>query len=139
VDVFPQVIELKNVLKELKINHEQLICLGILCGTDYNPGGVRGLGPKKSLQLVKEKKTKEKIFESVEEDEKLDLNFEWKAIYKEIKNPKINKKAKINFPKIDEKKIKRILLKHDFSEVRIDKQLEKLDELKKKAAQKTLF
>ena len=139
VEVFPQLIELKNVLEELKINHEQLICLGILCGTDYNPGGVRGLGPKKSLKFVKEHKTKEKIFESVEENEKLDLNFDWKAIYKEIKNPKINKKAKIDFPKINPKKIKEILLKYEFSEARIDKQLEKLDELKKKAAQKTLF
>lgn len=139
VEVFPKMIELKNVLKELKINHEQLICLGILCGTDYNPGGVHGLGPKKSLKLIKEKKTKERIFESVEEDKKLDLNFEWKAIYKEIKNPKINKKAKINFPKINPKKIKEILLKYEFSEVRVDKQFGKLDELKKKAAQKTLF
>ena len=45
-EVFPQIIELEAVLKELEINQEQLICLGILCGTDYNPGGVKGLGPK---------------------------------------------------------------------------------------------
>ena len=40
VEIFPQVIELKQVLAELDITQEQLICVGILCGTDYNPGGV---------------------------------------------------------------------------------------------------
>jgi len=139
IEVFPQAIELKNVLKKLEINQEQLICLGILCGTDYNPGGVKGLGPKKSLKLVKELKTKEKIFKAIEEDEKLEMNFDWKVIYSEIENPKVNKNAKIEFPKLDKDKIKEILLKYDFSESRINRQLERLDELKKKASQKTLF
>lgn len=144
VEVYPQIIELKNVLKELDINQEQLICLGILCGTDYNPGGVKGLGPKKSLKIVREFKTKEKIFKALENKEnpkfeKYDVNFDWQTIYKEIENPNINKKAKIDFPKIDPKKIKKILLKYGFSEERIDNQLEKLEELKKQKAQKTLF
>jgi len=138
-EVFPQVIELKNVLKELGINQEQLICLGILCGTDYNPGGVHGLGPKKSLKLVKEHKTKEKIFKAIEDDEKLELGFDWKEIYEEIENPKVDRKVKIGFPKIDPKRIKEVLLKYEFSEARVDKQLEKLDEMKKAKAQKTLF
>jgi len=138
IEIFPQLMELKNVLKELAINQEQLICLGILCGTDYNPKGVRGLGPKKSLKLVKEYKKKEKIFEAVEKDEKLELDFDWKVIYEEIENPNV-KKVKIRFPKINEDKIKKILLKHDFSEDRVNKQLEKLDNLKKQAAQRTLF
>ncbi len=138
-EVFPQIIELKKVLKELGINQEQLICLGILCGTDYNVGGVKGLGPKKSLKFVKEFKTKEEIFKAVEKNEKLELNFEWKEIYSEISKPKINKKFKVEFPKIDRKRIKKILMKYEFSENRIDKQLQKLDELERKKAQKTLF
>ncbi len=139
VEVFPQIIELSEVLKQLDINQEQLICLGILCGTDYNPGGVYGLGPKKSLKFVKEFKTKEGIFKAVEDDEKLELSFDWKEIYNEIENPKIDKKPKIEFPKINQEKIKEILLKYEFSESRIDNQLGKLDELKKAKAQKTLF
>ena len=141
IEVFPQVIELSSVLKELEINPEQLICLGILCGTDYNPGGVKGLGPKKSLKIVKEFKTKEKIFEAIgkEKYEKYSLDFDWKEIYKEIENPNVEKKVKIDFPKMDILKIKDILMKHEFSEKRIDNQLEKLNELKEKAKQKTLF
>lgn len=139
VEVFPQIIKLENVLKELGINQEQLICLGILCGTDYNLGGVRGLGPKKSLKFIKEHKTKEKIFKAVEDDEKLELSFNWEEIYNEIENPKINKNPKIKFSKINPKRIKEILLKYEFSESRIDSQLAKLNELKKAKAQKTLF
>ena len=144
VEIYPQLIELKNVFKELDINQEQLICLGILCGTDYNPGGIKGLGPKKSLKIIKEFKTKEKIFKALEnkekpEFEKYEINFDWKKIYEEIKNPNINKKIKIDFPKINPERIKDILLKYEFSEKRIDDQLAKLEDLKKRAAQKTLF
>ena len=138
-EVHPVIINLKSVLKELGINQEQLICLGILSGTDYNPKGVRGLGPKKSLKFVKEHKKKEKIFKAVEDDEKYELNFDWKEIYKEIEKPNITKKIKIKFPKIDLEKIKKILLKHEFSEQRIDNQLKKLDNVRSNAAQKTLF
>jgi flap endonuclease-1 len=141
-EVFPQIIELKNVLSELEINQEQLICLGILCGTDYNPKGIKGLGPKKSLQIVREYKTKEKIFKAIETEEKFqkyEIEFDWKPIYDEIQNPNINKKTKIEFPKIDEKKIKEILMGYEFSEKRIDSQLDKLEQVRKQAAQKTLF
>ena len=138
-EVFPQVISLKEVLEELEINQEQLICLGILSGTDYNPGGVKGLGPKKSLKLVKEQVTREKIFQAVEDHEKLELNFDWKPIYNEIENPNVDKDFKIEFPEVDKDKIKEILTNYEFSEARIDKQLEKFDEIKSAKAQTTLF
>jgi len=138
-EIFPQIIELAEVLKELKINQEQLICLGILCGTDYNPGGVKGLGPKKSLKLVQEYKTREKIFKAVEDNEKLELDFDYKIIYEEIENPNIDKKVEIKFPEINRDKIKKILTKYEFSEARVDNQFKKLDELKKAKAQQTLF
>lgn len=150
-EVFPQMIELKSVLNELEINQEQLICLGILCGTDYNPGGVKGLGPKKSLKFVKEHGTKEKIFEELSKSEKYGkkgsesgnsenrLDFDWKEIYNEIENPNVEDKIKIEFPKIDKEKIKKILLKYEFSEERINNQLIKLDEIIDKKNQKTLF
>jgi len=53
VEVNPEVIELNRVLKELGITHEQLIGIGILIGTDYNPEGVKGIGPKTALKLIK--------------------------------------------------------------------------------------
>jgi flap endonuclease-1 len=138
-EVFPQMIELKDVLSQLEINQEQLIVLGILCGTDYNPGGVKGLGPKKSLKFVKEHKTKEDIFKAVEEDSKYYVDFDWKSIYQEIENPKINKDVNIEFPKINKQKIQDILLKYEFSKERIENSLEKLDKIIQEKYQKTLF
>lgn len=40
-------------MKELRITREQLIDIAILIGTDYNPGGVEGIGPKKAYTLIK--------------------------------------------------------------------------------------
>ena len=54
VYIQPELIELKEVLDHLQINQDQLIALGILVGTDYNPKGIPGIGPKKALNLVKQ-------------------------------------------------------------------------------------
>jgi len=48
----PEIIELQKFLKALDITREQLIDLAILIGTDYNRG-IKGIGPKKALFLVK--------------------------------------------------------------------------------------
>ncbi|MFQ6095409.1 MAG: flap endonuclease-1 [Candidatus Bathyarchaeia archaeon] len=53
IEVVPEVIELERVLKELEITHEQLIDIGILVGTDFNPEGVKGIGSKTALKLMK--------------------------------------------------------------------------------------
>jgi len=140
IEISPELIVLEDVLKELEINQEQLICLGILVGTDYNPKGVLGIGQKKALQLVKEHKIPEKIFESVKEKiETLDENrFDWKEIFDLFVNHPV-KNAEFKFAEVDEKKIKEILVsEHEFSEERVDKQLEKLRILKEKKKQKDL-
>src|SRR3989344_3125109 len=49
--VNPELISLPDVLKNLQLTLDQLIALAILVGTDYNPGGVKGIGPKTALKL----------------------------------------------------------------------------------------
>ena len=134
IEVFPSLIELEKVLNSLQITYEQLICLGILVGTDYNPAGVRGIGQKKALDIILRYRQPAMIFKQF-----ADLDFDWQEIFQLFKKPDINKDIKIEFPKINEDKVKRILMEHDFSEERIEKQLSKLKETKKKGAQKTLF
>jgi len=60
IEVVPEIVELGKVLSELGITHEQLVDVGILVGTDFNPEGVKGVGPKTALQLIKEHGTIEK-------------------------------------------------------------------------------
>ncbi|MCH7850970.1 MAG: flap endonuclease-1, partial [Nanoarchaeota archaeon] len=69
IDINPEIIDFKEVLKELKINKEQLICLAILVGTDYNPGGVKGLGQKRALEIVQKNIEPKEIFNSVEDSD----------------------------------------------------------------------
>jgi flap endonuclease-1 len=53
-EVETEIIKLEDILNLNKLTHEQLIDVGILIGTDFNPGGVPGVGPKTGLKLVKE-------------------------------------------------------------------------------------
>ena len=137
VFISPELIEYKKVLQDLGLDRDQLISLAILVGTDFNPKGVSGIGPKKALALVKQKKYPAVIFKELEEQGK--LNFNWQDVFEIFKKPEV-KKEKIVFPKLDEDKIKEILVeRHDFSIERVEKQLEKLHIIKKQSEQKTLF
>ena len=136
-----ELIELQRVLNLLEINLDQLICLGILAGTDYNPKGIPGIGQKRALEIVKKYRQPILIFKNVEE-QIMSLpeedRFDWKEIFELFHKPNV-KNFEIKFEKINEEKIKKILVKkHDFSEDRVEKQLEKLRELKEKKKQKGL-
>jgi len=138
VYISPEIIELEEVLNKLQINLDQLICLGILIGTDYNKKGVVGIGQKKALALVQKHKQPYLIFEAVEKI-KGKLDFDWQEIFELFHKPKI-KPVSLEFPKINENKIKEILVdKHDFNESRVDNQLEKLKKAREESKQRTLF
>ena len=141
IEINPEMIELDKVLNSLEINLDQLICIGILVGTDYNPKGIPGIGQKRALDIVKKYKQPVLIFQSVEE-QMMNLSeedkFDWQEIFELFHKPSVVK-ADFEFKKVNEEKIKKILVEeHDFSEERVEKQLEKLRELKEKKKQKNL-
>jgi len=140
-EIRPELIDLHQVLNILEINLDQLICIGILVGTDYNPRGIPGIGQKRALEIVKKYKQPVLIFKSIEE-QIMSLSekdrFDWQEIFELFHKPKVIN-ADFIFGKVDEKEIKNILVeKHDFSDERVEKQLEKLRELKEKKKQKAL-
>jgi flap endonuclease-1 len=51
--ITPEVIDLPHMLETLAITREQLVDLAMLVGTDFNEG-VKGIGPKKALALIRE-------------------------------------------------------------------------------------
>lgn len=63
VEVHPELIELENVLKANSLTREQLIDIAILVGTDYDPDGVKGIGPKRGLKLVRRHGSLEALIE----------------------------------------------------------------------------
>ena len=54
VQVDPEIIELAATFESLGLTRDQLIDLGILIGTDFNPDGFKGIGPKTALKLLRE-------------------------------------------------------------------------------------
>jgi flap endonuclease-1 len=64
LQVEPELVDLASTLQALQLSREQLVDLGILIGTDFNPDGFKGIGPKKALKLVKEYGRIERIAES---------------------------------------------------------------------------
>ena len=141
VEINPEIIDLQDVLNKLEINLDQLICLGILVGTDYNPKGIPGIGQKRALDIVQKFKTPVRIFKEFEEKIKSlpdEDKFDWREIFKLFHEPDV-KNADFKFEEVNEEKIKEILVKrHDFSDERIEKQLERLREFKEKNKQKNL-
>jgi flap endonuclease-1 len=51
--IVPEVIDSKVMLQHYGITREQLVDLAILVGTDFNEG-IKGIGPKKALKLVRD-------------------------------------------------------------------------------------
>jgi len=129
VTVNPELIELNEVLNNLGINHDQLIVLAILVGTDFNEG-VPKIGPKTALRLVKQYKNFDELFKEVKAE------FNWKQIYATFKNMSVIKNYKLKWTQPDVEKIKEILVKrHDFNEERIDNNLKRIINVKKKTTE----
>jgi flap endonuclease-1 len=138
MDVKIELIDFQQVLNRLEIDKDQLICLAILVGTDYNPGGVKGLGQKKALEIVQKYKYPVEIFKYIENNDRYNLIFDWKEVFKQFHEYKSSTKEKIEFQKVNEKKVKEILLLRDFSEERIDSGLKKLKQIEESKKQKEL-
>jgi flap endonuclease-1 len=122
VITFLEFIELKKVLDSLGIDHEQLVMMGILVGTDFNRGGVKGIGPKKALKLVqKYKGGYDEMFES------LNPWFNWKDVYNVFRNIETTSDYKLAWKPVDRVKVHEILVeRHEFNAERVQSILDKL-------------
>jgi flap endonuclease-1 len=62
----PELIDLRHMLATLDITREQLVDIAILIGNDFN-AGIKGIGPKKALKLVREHGSIERMPGSIRE------------------------------------------------------------------------
>ncbi len=134
-EISPEKVELERLLDKLGINREQLVIMGILVGTDYTPGGVKGIGPKTALDVVKEhgdlRSVADEVDWSFEEDPEEILEF--------FMDPPVTEDYKLEWKDPDEEKIKDFLCdKHDFSEDRVEKPIGKLKKDRNKGTQSRL-
>jgi len=124
IEIKPEIIELEQALSNLGITQKQLIIIGILVGTDYAQG-VKGIGPKTALKLVKEHKTLEKLLENVEWEDEIDA----KEIFNFFLKPPVTDKYQINWKEPEREKIIEFMVEeHDFARERVEKVIDKLQQ-----------
>ncbi len=138
VSVKPQMINLSDNLNNLGIEQEQLIVLAMLVGTDYNPGGVKGIGPKSALKLVKEyRKDYDALFKKTGWDKHFELD--WNEIYKLFKNMPVEKRYNLEWKGINKERLLKLLVdEHEFSAERVENTVEQLMKLEGDKVQKGL-
>jgi flap endonuclease-1 len=133
VDVEPEQVELDSTLSSLGITREQLIDMGVLIGTDFNEG-VRGVGPKKALNLMKECGTLERAME------KLGIQIENAMEIRQIfLKPPVTPDYSLQWRDVDTDGVKKLLCEeHDFSPERVTVALEKMSEAARSRKQRSL-
>lgn len=128
-EIEPEEILLDEILKRLGITREQLIDIGILVGTDFNPEGFKGYGPIKALKAIKQYGRLENIPDIQEELKLIDYN----AIREIFLRPKVTENVNFVFKEINEKGLLDFLCsKYEFSEERVLNTIKKYKEEKSK-------
>ncbi|MBI2135014.1 flap endonuclease-1 [Candidatus Woesearchaeota archaeon] len=136
--VKPEIIDLADNLNNLGIDQNQLIALAMIIGTDYNPGGIKGIGPKNALKLVRKHKTDfDNLFMEVKWDDAFE--FPWTEVYYLIKKMPVTDDYKLKWNDVDTEALLKLLVDgHDFSEDRVKSTLENFGKATGKKQQKSL-
>jgi flap endonuclease-1 len=135
INVVPELIILNETLKTCEITYEQLIDVGILVGTDFNPDGIKGLGPKTALKLIKEHGTLENALPHIKNAE---FPHPPQSIREIFLHPKVTGNYKLEWNEPDAEGIVNFLVRQkDFSEDRVRKAVEKMRQGSQKLKGKT--
>lgn len=125
VEVEPETISLPETLKTLELTREQLVDLGILLGTDFNPEGFRGIGPVKGLKLLKEHGSLERIDELKQGLSQIDFP----AIREIFLNPPVRRGLGISWGTFKSDAVRSFLVdEHSFSRERVDAAIERIEQ-----------
>lgn len=134
VEVEPETLLLDEALTAVGVTREQLVDIGILTGTDYSPG-IKGVGPKRALKLIKEKGTAEAALAHL--GQTLDGLDQIRDIFL---RPAVVESAALAWKAPDEARVREILCKrHAFSEERVKTALARYAGLAEAMKQKSLF
>ncbi len=133
----PEIVNLNENLAELGISQDQLIVLGIIVGTDYNPGGIKGIGPKRALKLLHQHKSDfDSLFRELKWSDQYDVS--WKEIFDLIKNMEVAGYS-LEWKKADFRRVVNLLCsQHDFSRERVEKTVAEIEKSQKFQSQRGL-
>ena len=121
VEVKPELIVLEDLLKYYNIDREHLIYIALFLGTDYNPEGVKGIGIKKALNIVRENN-----IETIVKMLFKHLDVDPRKVVEIFLNPSITDDYKVSWNKPDEDRVREFLIeRHQFSPERVNNALER--------------
>jgi flap endonuclease-1 len=127
--VKPELITLADTLNNFGIEHDQFIIIG----------GIKGVGPKKALKLIKQYGND---FEMLFKDLKWQdyFSYSWSEVFYTIKKISVKDDYLIKWGKVNTQKVIEIMVdKHEFSRERIENMLSQITSQAEHMNQKSLF
>ncbi len=122
VEVVPEVVTLAEVLSALGLTYRQLVDMAVLIGTDFNEG-VRGIGPKKALALMKRLGD----LEGIQREGKVAVPEEAYEVRRIFLEPEVSEDYSLEWRKVDPEQVRRIMCdRHSFSVDRVDSVLSRI-------------
>jgi len=132
IEIEPEIIDYRKNLDALGITREQLIDVGILIGTDFNPDGFERIGPKTAIKMIKENGKLEDVRQIQEQLQEIDYN----AIRKIFLEPETASVDKIDFGEVNYDAITNYLSdERDFSRDWVNSSLNRLKKSLEKKSQ----
>jgi len=132
VEVNPEIIDLAETLGQLGITREQLVAIRVLIGTDFNPEGLRGVGPKKAYSAIKEHKNLEAALKTLTKDE---VSFEPETVADIFLKPNVTDSYRIQWHAVNrESTVEFLCGEHSFSPDRVNKALDRVEQASKMTA-----
>ncbi len=125
VQVEPEIVELHTVLDKLKLDRSRLVYMGILIGTDYNPDGIKGIGPKTALKMVTQHSSLQELLEHLGDKKVFPVDPE--ELVKLFLEPDVMNRYELNWASPDvDGTVSFLCGERGFSEERVRKALEKM-------------
>ena len=132
IEIEPEIIETKKTLEALQVTREQLVDIGILIGTDFNPEGFERIGPKTALKMIKQYSQLEDIPQIQDQLQ----NIDYVQIRKIFLEPEVANVKEIEFKEVNyEELIKYLVKERSFSEERVQSSLNRLKKALEKKSQ----
>ena len=132
IEIVPEIIDTQKTLSELKLTREQIVDVGILIGTDFNPDGFERIGPKTALKMIREHSRLEDIPQIQEQLAQI----EYEQIRKIFLEPEVADVAEIKFEDVNYEGITKYLVEErSFSLDRVNMSLNRLKKALEKKSQ----
>ena len=129
-EIKTEVIDSEEFLRNLGISREQLVDMCILMGTDFNTG-IKGIGPKKALKLVRDNGDLESVLRKIGEDI---------PDYQEIRGIFLDYEGSDDYSvehgPLDRRAVVDMLTSYDFSADRVNSALDRIESARKEEERK---